>query len=269
MYRFDSSPARSAGWVAAVVLGLCPLAKATTIRISQGNASFTYNDRFTDRDSFIYGDSANTLYQESWYLVTSTGDALELRNGSRSESGNSGTMTYTSGLIGGVTSVAINYTIVDTGSAGILSASATVITSSSTADVSLINYFDYDLGNSPNNESATYNPSTGTMTIMDGGSDLEVVRRGVMADAWQMGNYATLRTQITNGTRLTSNSTSFGPGDFTGAMQWNIAPTPGVPQVFNSGGGGGAIGVPEIGQCLPVGALLMGGLLRRTRRRSA
>ncbi len=72
--------------------------------------------------------------------------------------------------------------------------------------------------------------------------------------------------KISAGSTLSGSATSFGPGDFTGAMQWDITLDRNELMVINAGGRG-AIGseTPEISQVIPVGALLLMGLTTRRR----
>lgn len=131
-----------------------------------------------------------------------------------------------------------------------------------------MNYFDYDLGSSFSDDSATYRtiagPTTGRIEVTDSNSDIGVAREGVF-DSWQIGAYGQLDSQISNGTGLSESGSPFGPGDFTGALQWDIQiPVWGGQQVFASTGSIGSE-VPEVGQVLSAGLLLFVGLVRRRR----
>ncbi|MGD9420294.1 MAG: hypothetical protein Q7R22_015260 [Verrucomicrobiota bacterium JB025] len=256
--------------------------EATTLTISDGDALFSYTDstsgylwnRTDANDVFSYGGIGDTLYQESWHLISS-GDSSQPSGGSVtvSESGSSATMMYTRGLAGGLESLAITYGIEDTGSSALLSVSISATAGDSGASVSLVNYFDYDLDGF-GDDVATYDAASGIMIIQDGGGDVtEVVsRKGVLVDGWEMASYSGLLTQIKSGGALSGAASTYGPGDFTGAMQWDIELDPNEVKEFNTGGGaaigsetalGGAAMVPEALPLAPLTVLLCAGLFVR------
>ena len=239
---------------------------AATLSISQGAASFSYNDSSSSNDLFVYDGSGDVLYQEAWYIITTSGTTL-LENGTLVTGTDSATITYTGSLGGGVSSVAITYTITDTGSAGVLSSSAVVSTLGG-AEAKLVNYFDYDVGTNGGSstfgdDEAIYNASSGTILVTDPGSDLAVSRQGIFNDSWQIGTFGSLNAQIAGGTGLNGTGSPYGPADFTGALQWDIDLEPlGTATYANTATLGE---VPEIGQVLPSGMLLFAAIVRRRR----
>lgn len=252
-------------------------AGATTLTLTDGLAYFQYNDTSLAGDTFRYDDSGDTLYQEAWYLSLG-GQATRLTGGSLSnQTSNSVTITYSSfgGAFSAVESVAVNYTLTDTGSSGILNASLDVAAGSSGATFSLVNYFDYDLGNYTN-DSAVFDEATGRMTISDGDSNPgpNVIRQGVFFDSWEIAPYAGLQSRIASGQSLSGTGSPFGPADFTGAMQWDFDLAADETDSVNVGGGGAigepgeglGSGVPEPSTAIPTGLLLGAAFMRRRRR---
>jgi hypothetical protein len=87
--------------------------------------------------------------------------------------------------------------------------------------LSLFNYADFDINGSAASDSATLISPT-EMEITDGADFARFA--GVDADAWQVTPWSTLRGQLLDGgvTDLAGTGLPFGPGDFTGAFQWNL-----------------------------------------------
>lgn len=133
-----------------------------------------------------------------------------------------GTQSWTG--LGGVFNAVLVSTLIDGGAAGqAMLVQTMTITNTGPAALSmaLFNFSDYDVGGSASGDSASLLDPVTIQANDTGGSFIQ--HRGVGADAWQVTAFNTLYTGLTNSTvgDLTNTGLPFGPGDYTGAFQWN------------------------------------------------
>ncbi len=116
----------------------------------------------------------------------------------------------------------------------VLASNTITNTGGSAATFSLFYYMDFDVGASTSNSASMVGPNT--MSI-SGASGNVVEWAGVGADAYQVQTYSTLRTSLsdTSVTNLNNTGLPFGPGDFTGAFQWDLTLDAGASITLYSG----------------------------------
>jgi hypothetical protein len=174
-----------------------------------------------------------------WYRVNSAtvpsgpfSDTREFalsRLQSKSVVGNTMTLNYTEttdGTANGAVlfDAALRYTITNNAS-GVLVNSDTFITnqSGSAMTLSIFGYVDYDVTTS-NNNSATMvgDVTSGRMVVTNGGNS--ATYRFLDGSAYQVSAFSTVRGSLSNAgiDNLNNTGLPFGPGDFTGAVQWDI-----------------------------------------------
>ena len=207
------------------------------LSITDGAASFfwdTDNAGGAATADFVESFGGNDMqYAENWYLRYN-GTTYSLSGATTQVgSGNAASVTFS-----GIASVplqfegfdvTISYQIADTGSQSHMHTSATVTNLSGTAqNVSLINYFDYDvptIDDAGNNSAiSTLNGDGVSIRIFNPGKG-QIVRTGNGASHFQVANYAGLVNGIENGTitSLNDSTANFISGDFTGAIQWDVS----------------------------------------------
>jgi len=126
-------------------------------------------------------------------------------------------------------------------------------------DLSFYSYLDLDLEGTIGNDLADWNGER--MLVTDGGTGTEFVWRvlsgGNFADHFEIGQYPSVIQTLqamTSNQDLSDAASSFGPGDFTGALQFDYSLAPGE----TSSNGGLAGPVPEPGTAALMGLGLMG-----------
>lgn len=92
--------------------------------------------------------------------------------------------------------------------------------------ISLFNYADFDVNASAGGDAATGNINS--MTITEGSTS--IVFSASNASAFQVAAFAAIRDLLLNANvdNLDNSGLPFGPGDFTGAYQWNLTIQPGT-----------------------------------------
>jgi len=142
--------------------------------------------------------------------------------------------------------------------------------SNTTLAVNFFSYTDFDLNNTGGDDSGLF-IAPNQMQI----SDASAYQAGLIASStglvgWEQGPYASIRNKLTNASldNLANATTPFGPGDWTGAFQWNFT----LAANGTSGGADQRVGslvkyvaVPEPASMLALAAGV-GVLLRRRRR---
>lgn len=98
-------------------------------------------------------------------------------------------------------------------------------------DLDFFNYIDWDMGSSAGGDSAILlsgNPAL-RMRVTDSASPFVGEYRALDANNYQVGSFAGIRTLLTNTAVNDFDNTGlpFGPGDFTGGVQWHFTLNPG------------------------------------------
>lgn len=194
---------------------------------------------------------------ESWWWFREAGGTRELAFNSAgagavsSFSGNRGSMTqfYTNFRAD------LEWEVFSTGPGqGFVRSTLTVTNlTNSPLDLSLFNYADLDLNDTASNDVAVLS-APDFIRISDSTGPYQVAYSGVGADSYQVSAWPSLRGQLTNLSvdNLSNSVLPFGPGDFTGAFQWNVSvdalfsrsvvstisfvPTPGAMALLGLGG---------------------------------
>lgn len=171
----------------------------------------------------------NHLYATWWWFrVQGDSRELALHNATGTVGGgNTATTTWNlTGTVGGNPysfSAALTYTATDTGEnlGQVLQTMVVTNTGSQPLNLDLFNYADFDVNNTSGGDSAT--GGLGGITISDG--PWSILYQGVGASAYQVTNFSSLITQLTDGSAQNYSNTGlpFGPGDFTGGFQWTLA----------------------------------------------
>lgn len=214
--------------------------------------------------------SADQMFQNWWWYrvngVNSREFALSTLS-SKTVSGNSMTLNY---LEPEGFTARVEYTITEQSYGTLVTKTAfirNVLTSGASLDMAFYDYFDFDLLPTSSTNSATLisdNPAI-RMRITPATGPIFAEYRAIDGQAYQVGAFSGLRTLLTNATIDNLNNTGlpFGPGDFSGANEWNFVLRPGeqiavqTSLLLNP--------VPEPGTFLAIGAGM--GLLAMARRR--
>ena len=226
------------------------------------------------------GVSPNQLFQNWWYYRTAA-DSREYPFGTytRSAGGQiSGTSSYIGntavynwtdqGITGGPRFTAIYTTTLTHGAqpnTATLSQSMQITNPGVSAlTIVLFNYADIDANGS--NPLDTDTATGGLAAITDADGPWQVVHSAVGASHYQVSNYSTIRDFLLDGNvnNLDDSGLPFGPGDYTGAFQWNLTIPAGQSVTVTS-----ALAVspvPEPGTLLLTAAAAAAGIVWRRRR---
>lgn len=206
------------------------------LNLTNGSATYGFTQPTSATTSggsanMIVGDglTADQLFQggQWWWRVNGVSvREFTFFGGAEAGSGtSSGTITYSNvGSLGFDAIQAI--TLADTGNqAALVTNTLTIVNNSgNTLDLSLFNYLDYDISGTAGGDSAIWqDQANNIMRISDGANFGEY--QGVGANAWQVTPWSTLRTNLSDADIDNMNNTGlpFGPGDWTGGFQWNVA----------------------------------------------
>lgn len=192
---------------------------AVALSLTAGDVTLNYDDQDTDNSSLTVGGagSLDNLYEYGFYFVRGDGTVIKLENGTQIDSNTIGYEPQTNVFVevsfelpsSTAPDVNVNITMQnDTGG---------------TINRGVIFYFDYDLANTIQDHTATYDSMTELMTISEVNSGVTAQVDGVGAAAFQIDSYSDLRTSIENDIALDNTGSGFGPGDFTGAFQWDFS----------------------------------------------
>jgi hypothetical protein len=232
--------------------GFAPLS-AAVLMLSSGAVSLTYDDTSTTTASLIV-DGVDHLYEYGFYYVRSNGRVSKLEDGTLI---GEDTIRYTAqkNVFVDVQFELLGATVPD------VNASIRLINDRNrTIDGSVIFYFDYDLNETSGAQYAQYDSAQQIVTISDGsGASARV--GGIGASAFQIDSYSSLRTSIEDGIALDNSGVPFGPGDATGAFQWDFSLSSGETSLVKS-----AQVIPESSQTgLVLAALVLLRIIGRRR----
>lgn len=268
--------------VTLAVISMSATLALADLTVSDGAASFLWDTDATDGtaggSNFVepFG-STDMQYTERWFLRFDGINYAIAGPTTQVGGGNSASVTFNgiaggSGLPGAFEGfdVTINYTITDTGSQAHMHTTTTVTNLSAIAqDISLINYFDYDIQGFSGDEAVATSNGDVTITVRDPVAVGQIRRVGIGADSFGIGNYNGLLNGLIAGDTLTDVGSPFGPGDFTGAMQWDLNVAGGGSVSVNGSVLGTTAFVPEPSMVGALAAMTAGlgfvGLRRRRR----
>ena len=138
-------------------------------------------------------------------------------------------------------------------------------TGASAATISLFFFQDFDINGSASGDSATL-LSTNLMQITDSVANF-VQWNGIGADGYRAGAFATARLGLNDAVvdDFADTGLPFGPGDFTGAFQWDVTLAPNESVVLSSAFILNGAAIPEPTTLCLVGFAFVGLLGRRNR----
>jgi hypothetical protein len=237
---------------------------------TNGASSFTLSDYtggatgFGPTCDFSVGGPGNPdhLYQAGWFY-RSGGDSREFAFANATSSDwstpNQGRLEYSTREFDAV----MIYTVNGIGNGyGVLTQTLTVFNTTNHAiNVNLFNYQDIDLAGTSSNDSAVLN-SGNVIRVTDANTGWVANYEGT--NAFAVGGFSSIRDILSNGSvdNLSNTGLPFGPGDFTGAFQWNFD--------LSTGGAATASATLTITNIPTPGALALGsvgGLVAIRRRR--
>jgi len=175
------------------------------------------------------------LFQNWWWYRVNGVDVREFAFANATGTvpgGNTATTTWTFANF----TAALTYLVQDSGANAGRLGQAMSITNTTSAEISLAlyNYTDFDLGGTAVADSAVVGPGPQTIRITDAGTFAEFECPG--ATAYGVTTFAGLRGTLADADIDNLNNTGlpFGPGDFTGAFQWNVILAPGETRIFGA-----------------------------------
>ncbi|MBK8913431.1 MAG: hypothetical protein IPM64_02320 [Phycisphaerales bacterium] len=179
------------------------------------------------------GDTLDQLFQQWWWYRVNGVNAREFALSNRTSNiavGNELTLHYSEpeGL-----NAVVRYRLIDgPNSPATCQVIGTVLlstTSSMPLDVSFFGYIDLDMAGSANDSAVFVAP--GQLRVTDGSTGVFGEVFAPTANLYQVMAFSTLRGLLTDADIDSLNNTGvpFGPGDFTGAVQWNVIVASGAP----------------------------------------
>lgn len=182
---------------------------------------------------FTTNGSADQAFQEWWWYrangVNTREFALSTQAAAPVVTGNHMTLSYREPE--GFTST-LMYTINNVGGQTLVTGTNFIRNEGNSAlDLDFFNYIDYDMGATAGGDSAALlsgNPAL-RMRITDSTALINAEYRALDATNYQVGAFSTVRGLTTDADIDNYNNTGlpFGPGDFTGGVQWKFTLDPG------------------------------------------
>ncbi len=215
--------------------------------ISDGNATFTQGDSPTGAagaagvgplaEMRVTGPAgADQVFQNWWWYRVEGFDAREYAFAdatSFSWSGTTGTLTYVNANF----RTTMTDMVASTGPASGQVTTSVAVTNVTVNPITihLFNYQDFDLQPNLADDVATL-VGPGRIRVSDAARVAIGEFRGSGSAAYQVGAFPALRTILTNATADTLANTGlpFGPGDFTGAYEWDVTLLPGEARTISS-----------------------------------
>lgn len=236
--------------------------------ITNGNADWAFNNSATRGSANFRPDGTTDHVFQNWWYWRVNGVSTQENNfgwfpSSQVYAGNVATVggTEFNGRLDWELQITLN-DLAPPAQAIVFQTMRLTNTSTVPLDLAIFNYLDADVGGTAGGDSAVLTGAD-AMTVTDGGGDF-VYFQGVGANRWQAAPFATLRTQLENNSveNLTNAGLPFGPGDWTGAFQWDIVINPGQSVVLREIIGVNVIPAPGV-----AGVLGLAGVLALRRRR--
>jgi hypothetical protein len=225
----------------ALAVSLAAASAMAQFTISQGSASFGYTTNTYSGATVRTGTSGGTnavfrtgasgatdhLFQlHHWYRVNGVNTrefALSTLTSSTA-AGNTANLVYDEpeSFRANVT-----YTITEPGAGQALLTATVMLTNNGNGPISLafFEYSDFDMHGAIGDSATLDSPSPAfRMTIRDATGPIQASWRALDTSAYQVTTFATVRGLLTNTAVNNLNNTGlpFGPGDFTGALQWDV-----------------------------------------------
>lgn len=209
----------------------CPTAARAQGAISDGSATYEYTGFGLGNVDFTVDGGTDQAFEQWWWyrLVGDTSETALPTPDAESYVGNVATLSW-SDLAGTGLDVTVVTTLAATSaSAASVTHELTVHnTNASPVTMALFAYADLEVGGTSAGDSATSVSAT-EMTVTDSASISFV---GPGADAYQVEAYPDLRDALDDAATTTLSSTGlpFGPGDWSGAYEWDLSIPAGATQ---------------------------------------